>query len=204
MRRLLDIIFSTLGLVILSPFLLYLAIRIRLDTSGNIFYKQKRVGRQGKEFYLYKFRTMKPDADKIALLTQGANDARITPFGNYLRRNKLDELPQLVNVLLGHMSIVGPRPEVKKYVDLYDTEQREILKVRPGITDMASVVFYNESEILEAQSDPEEYYIHHILPEKIRLNRIFLTHPTVISYFRIIFLTLKKIAARRRTAINAV
>lgn len=194
MKRLLDILFSAVGLVILSPLILYISIRIKMDTSGNIFYKQKRVGKNGKEFFLYKFRTMRAGSDKVDLLTYG-NDSRITAFGQFLRRYKLDELPQLVNVMAGNMSLVGPRPEVKKYVDLYTPEQKKILSVRPGITDEASIRFYNENEILAAQSQPEQYYINHIMPEKIKLNQAFIENPTVANYFRIISSTIKKIAA---------
>lgn len=194
MKRLLDILFSAVGLVILSPLILYISIRIKMDTSGNIFYKQKRVGKNGEEFFLYKFRTMRAGSDKVDLLTYG-NDSRITAFGQFLRRYKLDELPQLVNVMAGNMSLVGPRPEVKKYVDLYTPEQKKILSVRPGITDEASIRFYNENEILAAQSQPEQYYINHIMPEKIKLNQAFIENPTVANYFRIISSTIKKIAA---------
>jgi lipopolysaccharide/colanic/teichoic acid biosynthesis glycosyltransferase len=195
MKRLLDIVFSIAGLVTLSPVFIYIAIRIKADTKGNIFYKQKRVGKNGVEFYLYKFRTMQADADKTGLLTYGTTDMRITGFGSFLRRNKLDELPQLVNVLKGDMSIVGPRPEVKKYVDLYTKEQKQVLNVRPGITDIASIRFINENEILAQQPDPEKYYIERIMPDKIRLNKVFIAQPTIYNYLRIIALTIKRIAA---------
>lgn len=194
MKRMLDIIFSIVGIVVLSPLILYISIRIKMDTNGNIFYKQKRVGKEGKEFFLFKFRTMSAGSDKVDLLTYGTTDARITGFGSFLRRYKLDELPQLINVLAGQMSIVGPRPEVKKYVDLYTPEQRQILNVKPGITDMASVSFFNENEILAQQAQPEQYYIEHIMPEKIMLNQVFITSPNMANYFRIIALTIKKIA----------
>lgn len=195
MKRFLDILFSITGILILSPLIIYISIRIKMDTTGNIFYKQKRVGKGGKEFYLYKFRTMRAESDKVNLLTYGGNDERITGFGSFLRRYKLDEMPQLANVLMGDMSIVGPRPEVKKYVDLYTPEQRMILNVKPGITDMASIRFINESDLLAQQSNPEQYYIEHIMPEKIKLNRIFITQPTVFNYVKIILLTLKKIVS---------
>lgn len=195
MKRLLDIIFSISGLVTLSPVFIYIAIRIKADTKGNVFYKQKRVGKNGVEFYLYKFRTMLADADKTGLLTYGNTDRRITGFGSFLRRNKLDELPQLVNVLIGDMSIVGPRPEVKKYVDLYTDEQKQVLNVRPGITDIASIRFINENDILARQPDPEKYYIERIMPDKIRLNKVFIAQPTIYNYLRIIALTIKRIAA---------
>ena len=195
MKRLLDINFSISGLVTLSPVFIYIAIRIKADTKGNVFYKQKRVGKNGVEFYLYKFRTMLADADKTGLLTYGNTDRRITGFGSFLRRNKLDELPQLVNVLIGDMSIVGPRPEVKKYVDLYTDEQKQVLNVRPGITDIASIRFINENDILARQPDPEKYYIERIMPDKIRLNKVFIAQPTIYNYLRIIALTIKRIAA---------
>lgn len=196
MKRLLDLVISILGIITLSPLLIYIAIRVKTDSKGNIFYKQKRVGVNGTEFYLYKFRTMCAGADKKGLLTYGGTDIRITKFGRWLRKYKLDELPQLLNVMLGQMSIVGPRPEVPKYVSLYSNEQREILKVRPGITDIASIKFISENDILATQQEPEQYYINHIMPEKIKLNTVFITDPTVGNYFRIIALTIKKIAAQ--------
>lgn len=192
MKRLLDIFFSFTGLLVLSPLLLFIAFRIKADSKGNIFYKQKRVGKNGREFYLLKFRTMKAGSDAKDLLTYGGNDARITKFGAFLREYKLDELPQLFNVLIGQMSIVGPRPEVKKYVDLYSEEQRRILAIKPGITDLASIQFIDENELLAEQSNPEQYYIEKIMPEKIRLNEVFISSPTVYNYFRIILLTIKK------------
>lgn len=193
MKRLLDIIFSLAGLILLSPFLLYIAIRVKLDSSGNIFYKQLRVGRHGKEFFLYKFRTMHTGSDKTDLLTYG-DDSRITPFGKFLRKYKLDELPQLFNVLKGEMSIVGPRPEVKRYAALYNDDQKRILSVKPGITDIASIHYIDEASLLAQQQEPEQYYINHVMPEKIRLNLDYINRPTVGNYFRIISLTIKKIA----------
>lgn len=196
MKRLLDVLFSLSGLVLLSPLILYIAIRIKMDTAGNVFYKQKRVGRHGREFFLYKFRTMRADSDKVNLLTYGGDDPRITPFGAFLRKYKLDELPQLFNVLIGDMSIVGPRPEVKRYVDLYTLAQRNILDVRPGITDIASIHFIDESNLLAAQPDPEKFYIEQVMPEKIKLNQAFISSPSLYNYLRIIALTIKKIATR--------
>lgn len=193
MTRLLDIIFALFGVIILSPFFILLSLWVKLDSKGPVLYKQKRIGRGGEEFSLLKFRSMHVDADKKGLLTVGGRDPRITRSGFILRKFKLDELPQLFNVLAGNMSLVGPRPEVKKYVDLYTDEQRKILSVRPGITDMASIEFSNENEILEQQVDPEQYYIDHIMPEKIRLNKQYIQAPTVGNYFRIILLTVKKI-----------
>ena len=193
MTRLLDIIFAMFGVIILSPFFILLSLWVKLDSKGPVLYKQKRIGRGGEEFSLLKFRSMHVDADKKGLLTVGGRDPRITRSGFILRKFKLDELPQLFNVLAGDMSLVGPRPEVKKYVDLYTEEQRKILSVRPGITDMASIEFSNENEILEQQADPEQYYIDHIMPEKISLNQQYIQAPTVGNYFRIILLTVKKI-----------
>lgn len=196
MKRLLDVLFSLSGLVLLSPLIIYSAIRVKMDTTGNVFYKQKRVGKHGREFYLYKFRTMHANSDKVDLLTYGGDDPRITPFGSFLRKYKLDELPQLFNVLRGDMSIVGPRPEVKRYTDLYTVDQRKILNVRPGITDIASITFIDENNLLAAQPDPEKYYIEQVMPEKIRLNQSFISSPTLFNYLRIIALTIKKIATR--------
>lgn len=193
MTRLLDIIFALFGVIILSPFFILLSLWVKLDSKGPVFYRQKRIGRGGSEFSLLKFRSMHVDADKKGLLTVGGRDPRITRSGYILRKFKLDELPQLFNVLGGDMSLVGPRPEVKKYVDLYNDEQRKVLTVRPGITDMASIEFSNENEILEKQANPEQYYIDHIMPEKIRLNQQYIQSPTVGNYFRIILLTVKKI-----------
>jgi len=189
MTRFFDIIFSFVGLIILSPVLLFICLWVKFTSRGPVFYKQKRVGLGGKEFLLYKFRSMYVNADKRGLLTVG-KDTRITSSGYYLRKYKLDELPQLFNVLTGDMSIVGPRPEVKKYVDLYTDEQKKILNVRPGITDLASIKYKNENDLLHTQSDPEQYYIAHIMPEKIRFNNIFIKSPTPANYFKIIFMTI--------------
>jgi len=190
MLRILDFVFSLLGLIILSPFFLFLAIWIKLDSKGSVFYIQKRVGRNNLEFGLYKFRSMKPDADKQGLLTVGGRDARITNSGYFIRKYKLDELPQLFNVLIGDMSLVGPRPEVRKYVNFYSTKQLEILNIRPGITDLASIKYKNENEILGKSVDPEKTYIQEIMPHKLELNREFIENPTIIKYFIIIFRTI--------------
>ncbi len=193
MSRLVDIILSLLFIVILFPIIIIIAIWIKLDSSGTILYRQARVGRFGKEFMLYKFRSMAVGSDKESLLTYGKNSNRITSSGKFLRKFKLDELPQLVNVIAGDMSIVGPRPEVRKYVDLYTDEQKSVLNVRPGITDYASIKYYNEAQILDQQSNPEEYYINTIMPEKIRLNQKYLQNPSLTNYFSIIVNTIKAI-----------
>lgn len=193
MIRLLDILFAMMALVVLSPVFFIIALCIKFNSKGPVFYKQVRIGKSSEEFRLLKFRSMHVNADRLGLLTVGGRDPRITSVGYFIRKYKLDELPQLWNVLVGEMSLVGPRPEVKKYVDLYTPEQRQILNVRPGITDMASIKFRNENEILDKQPDPERYYIEHVMPEKINLNYIFIKQPTVASYFRIIFLTIRNI-----------
>ena len=193
MTRLFDIIFSALGLIILSPLLLIIWLLIVLESRGGGFYTQERIGKDGVPFRLYKFRSMRPDSDKGSLITIGGHDSRITKTGFFIRKYKLDELPQLWNVLKGDMSLVGPRPEVRKYVDLYTPEQRVVLRVRPGITDYASLEYADENEILGKADDPERTYIEQIMPEKIRYNLKYINHPTVGEYFKIIFLTFKKI-----------
>jgi lipopolysaccharide/colanic/teichoic acid biosynthesis glycosyltransferase len=190
MIRFLDLIFSFFGLILLSPFFLVIIIWIVLDSQGPVFYRQLRVGKNGKDFKLLKFRSMYVNSDKKGLLTVGKSDSRITNSGKWIRQYKLDELPQLLNVLTGDMSLVGPRPEVRKYVDLYTEDQRKILKVKPGITDYASIKFRNENELLSKAADPEEYYISQIMPEKIRLNEKYINNRSVFQYFRIIFLTI--------------
>ena len=155
MKRIFDLLFSFLGLVILSPFLLVIAILIVIDSKGDIFYLQQRVGKDNKDFNIFKFRTMRPNSDKQGLLTVGAKDSRITKIGVFLRKYKIDELPQLINVLIGNMSFVGPRPEVRKYVDLYNSEQKKVLTVKPGITDYASIEYSKENELLAKSENPE-------------------------------------------------
>jgi lipopolysaccharide/colanic/teichoic acid biosynthesis glycosyltransferase len=193
LKRAFDIFCSLLGLIILAPLLTVIAICIALESQGGVFYKQLRVGRFGKEFYLYKFRTMYPDADKKGLLTVGGRDPRITRLGYYLRKFKLDELPQLLNVLNDSMSLVGPRPEVKKYVDLYTPEQREVLNVRPGITDYASLEYFSENELLAGSADPEKTYVEEIMPAKLELNKKYIEEAGLFTDLKIIFKTLVKV-----------
>lgn len=193
MIRLFDIMFSALGLIVLSPFLLIIWLLIVTGSKGGGFYTQERIGKDGVPFRLYKFRSMRPDSDKGSLITIGGHDARITRIGFFIRKYKLDELPQLWNVLKGDMSLVGPRPEVKKYVDMYTPEQRVVLTVRPGITDYASIEYVDENELLGQSEDPEKTYVEQIMPEKIRYNLKYINHHTLGEYFKIIFLTLKKI-----------
>jgi len=191
--RFFDILFSFFGLVVLSPILLITSILIILTSKGPVFYKQKRVGIYNVDFNVWKFRTMCIDADKSGLLTVGGRDERITTVGYYLRRFKLDELPQLFNVLYGSMSIVGPRPEVRKYVNFYNLEQKSVLNIKPGITDWASIIYKNENIILEKSVDPEYDYIHLILPDKIKYNLIFIRKRGLKQYFKIIFHTIWQI-----------
>jgi lipopolysaccharide/colanic/teichoic acid biosynthesis glycosyltransferase len=193
MVRFFDIFFSLLGLVVLFPFVLLISLAIVLDSRGGIFFRQLRVGKGGRDFRLMKFRTMKKDADKAGSLTVGKDDSRITRVGRFLRKRKLDEWPQLLNVLKGDMSLVGPRPEVRKYVGLYTPEQRQVLSVRPGITDYASLEYFHENEILAGSTDPERLYIEKIMPEKLELNRKFLENPGLRQYFSIIGKTLAKL-----------
>ena len=193
MIRFFDIIFSIMGLVILSPLFIVLYLLIRLESKGGGFYSQERIGKNGKPFKLYKFRSMRIGSDKKGLITIGEKDNRITKTGFILRKYKLDELPQLWNVFIGNMSLVGPRPEVKKYTDLYTDEQRQVLKVRPGITDWASIKYVDENKILGEAKDPDEAYVTLIMPNKIKLNMVYINHQTLGEYFKIIFTTFKEI-----------
>ena len=169
MKRLFDIIASGCGLIILSPLFLILAIWIKLDSKGPVFYRQERVGKNNKEFRIFKFRSMRIGSDKGSLVTLGNRDPRVTNSGFYIRKYKFDELPQLINVFIGEMSLVGPRPEVRHYVNYWSSEQMHVLDVRPGITDPASIKFRNENALMEKAKDPEDYYINVIMQEKIRL-----------------------------------
>ena len=195
MIRFFDIIFSALGLVVLAPVFAALCLKIKLGSKGGCFYIQERIGKDGKPFGLYKFRTMRIGADSEGLLTVGEHDQRITRIGYFLRKTKMDELPQLLNVLKGEMSLVGPRPEVRKYVELYTEEQRKVLSVRPGITDYASIEYVNENELLSQAENPERTYIEQVMPDKIKLNMRYLEHYNLIEYFKIIFLTFKSLVS---------
>jgi len=192
MKRIFDIVFSALGLLVLLPFFLLVALLIKFDSKGPVFYLQERIGKNGKPFKIFKFRTMVVDADKKGLLSLGKKDSRITRVGAFLRKTKFDELPQLINVLKGDMSFVGPRPEVKKYTDLYTPEQWEVLQVRPGITDYASLEYIDEEQLLGASDDPEKTYIEEIMPHKIRLNKDYLAHRSFFSDIKLIFMTVFK------------
>ncbi|MGB5989347.1 MAG: sugar transferase [Marinifilaceae bacterium] len=193
MIRFFDIILSLLGIALLSPIFIIVIIVICLDSKGGAFYGQVRVGKNNLDFKLFKFRSMRTGADKKGLITVGGRDPRITKVGYFIRKYKLDELPQLMNVILGDMSVVGPRPEVRKYVDLYSEEQMHVLSVRPGISDYASIEYMDENEILGKAKDPDKVYIEEIMPEKIRYNMKYINNKSLKEYLKIIFLTIYKI-----------
>lgn len=193
MKRLFDILFSLIVLTIGLPFALIIALLILADSKGLVLYKQSRVGRNNVDFQLYKFRTMCTGADKGSLITVGGDDARITKVGRFLRKYKIDEFPQFLNILKGEMSIVGPRPEVRKYVDMYTPEQMRVLSVRPGLTDYASIRYVNENELLATSPDPEKTYIEEIMPDKLKLNLKYIDEQSVGTDLRIILMTLKAI-----------
>jgi lipopolysaccharide/colanic/teichoic acid biosynthesis glycosyltransferase len=192
-KRIFDVFFSAIGIIILFPFFIVISLLIIITSGLPVFYLQERVGRGCKMFKLIKFRSMRKDADKRSLLTVGGRDPRITWIGYYLRKYKLDELPQLFNVFIGNMSLVGPRPEVKKYVDMYSKEQMQVLRVKPGITDYASLEYFNENELLAKSSDPEKTYIKEVMPAKLELNMKYIKEAGVWTDTRIIFRTIGKI-----------
>lgn len=197
MKRLFDIVMSGLGLLVLSPIFLIIAIWIKLDSKGPVFYRQVRVGRYNKDFRIFKFRSMRVGADKGSLVTIGGHDPRITRSGYFIRKFKLDELPQLINVFAGDMSLVGPRPEVRHYVDYWTPEQMHVLDVRPGITDPASIKFRNENELMEKAEDPEKYYIEVIMQEKIKLYLEYVEHHSFFGDIGLIFKTFWTIIKER-------
>ncbi|MCX6276895.1 MAG: sugar transferase [Bacteroidetes bacterium] len=193
MIRFLDFLFSFLGLLLLSPVFLLVYIMIRVDSCGEAFYFQTRVGKAGRDFRLMKFRTMRINSDQLGGLTIGARDSRITRSGFLLRKYKLDELPQLINVLKGDMSLVGPRPEIRKYTDLYNEDQKIVLSVKPGITDYASIEYIDENEILGQSTDPEKTYIEVIMPAKIEINKRYINNRNPKEYLKILVITFLKL-----------
>jgi lipopolysaccharide/colanic/teichoic acid biosynthesis glycosyltransferase len=195
-KRIFDVFFSLFGIIVILPLLIIIAVIILFDSKGGVFYKQVRVGRNNTPFNLLKFRSMKIGADKGSLLTIGDQDNRITRFGYFLRKYKLDELPQLFNILKGDMSFVGPRPEVSKYVALYDQVQLRILTVKPGLTDWASIDYINESQMLAKAQNPEAFYIEHIIPLKIAQNLRYIDHNNLWIDLKIILLTIKSILSK--------
>lgn len=189
MKRFLDILSSSFVLLLFLPLWLLIAIAIAVESRGGVFYKQIRVGRNNKDFNLYKFRTMRVGADKQGLLTVGERDNRITKVGYFLRKYKIDEFPQLLNVLKGDMSIVGPRPEVRKYVNMYTPEQLMVLTVRPGLTDYASIKYVHENDILAASATPEQTYINEVMPAKLQLNLQYIRNQSLAEDIKLIFKT---------------
>lgn len=194
-KRCFDIFASFIGLLLLLPVFIVISIIIVLDSKGGVFYRQVRVGKNNVDFKLYKFRSMATGSDKKGLLTVGGKDSRVTRSGYYIRKYKLDELPQLLNVLFGDMSLVGPRPEVRKYVEMYNAEQLKVLSVKPGITDYASIEYSNENELLAKSSEPEKTYIEEIMPAKLLLNQKYISEQGLLTDLRIIFKTIAKIAS---------
>ena len=195
-KRIFDVLMSFTGILMILPLLIFIAIMVVLDSKGGVIYSQNRVGRNKVNFKLFKFRTMKLGADKGSLLTIGNHDQRITKSGYWLRKYKLDELPQLFNIFLGDMSFVGPRPEVIKYVALYNMQQQRVLSVKPGLTDWASLAFIDENQLLVKAENPEMYYINHIIPLKINQNLRYIDHHNLWIDIKIILLTIKSILAK--------
>ena len=199
MIRVVDIIFSLIGIIVLFPVMVIIYILVIIESRGGGLFIQNRVGKNGIDFKLLKFRSMRIGSEKKGLITVGKNDSRLTKWGSFIRRFKLDELPQLFNVLKGDMSLVGPRPEVRKYVELYSPQQRLILRVRPGITDYASIEYVDENITLGSATDPEKVYIEKIMPNKIRLNMKYIQNRSMKAYFNIIFLTIWHIIKERKS-----
>ncbi|MGN0144108.1 MAG: sugar transferase [Clostridium sp.] len=191
-KRIFDIICSGLGLIVLSPFLIFIAIRIKMESDGPVLFKQIRVGEKGREFKILKFRTMVVDAEKLGRQITVGNDSRITKVGGFLRKYKIDELPQLINVFKGDMSLVGPRPEVPRYVNMYTQEQRKVLNVKPGITDLASIRYRDENELLGKAENPDEFYINTIMPDKLALNMEYINKSNIFLDVYIILKTILK------------
>lgn len=196
MKRLFDILVSLIILSVFLPFGILISLAIILESKGGAFYRQERIGKNGVPFRLWKFRTMRVNADKLGKLTVGMRDPRITRVGYFIRKSKLDEFPQFLNVLTGEMSIVGPRPEVQEYVSLYTEEQRKILSVKPGITDYASLEYFKENELLGKSENPRETYIHEIMPAKIELNKKYIANPTLGQDIKIMWQTFLKIVSK--------
>ncbi len=191
-KRIFDVLSSLVVLIVFSPLLIFIAVWIVSDSRGGVFYKQIRVGKNQREFKLLKFRSMRPNADKSGQLTIG-NDNRVTKVGRFIRKYKLDELPQLFNIILGDMSVVGPRPEVPKYVKLYSKEQLEVLSVLPGLTDYASIEYLDEQKVLGKAKDPEKAYVQNVMPKKLALNLKYIQDRSLRLDFKLIFRTIGKI-----------
>ena len=204
MKRLFDVVCSFFGLLVLSPLFVFLSLWVGLGSKGGVFYKQKRVGRFNKDFTLYKFRSMRVGADKKGLLTIGGKDSRVTKAGFFIRKYKLDELPQLLNVLKGDMSFVGPRPEVRKYVDMYTERQLKVLDVRPGITDLASIKYRNENDLLATADNPEQYYIDFVMQDKLALNLQYIETRSFFGDIKLIFRTILMSSSVKYSLSNSI
>ena len=196
MKRIFDIVASGFGLLVMSPVFLILAIWIKLDSKGPVFYRQVRVGRKNRDFRIFKFRSMRVGADKMGLITVGGHDPRVTRSGYFIRKYKLDEFPQLINVFIGVMSLVGPRPEVRKYVDLYTSEQMQVLDVRPGVTSLASIRYRNENELLEKVEDSDQYYINVVMQDKLAIDLEYIRNVSFGYDIRLVFQTFWEIIRR--------
>ena len=196
MKRIFDIVASGFGLLVMSPVFLILAIWIKLDSKGPVFYRQVRVGRKNRDFRIFKFRSMRVGADKMGLITVGGHDPRVTRSGYFIRKYKLDEFPQLINVFIGDMSLVGPRPEVRKYVDLYTSEQMQVLDVRPGVTSLASIRYRNENELLEKVEDSDQYYINVVMQDKLAIDLEYIRNVSFGYDIRLVFHTFWEIIRR--------
>ena len=196
MKRIFDIVASGFGLLVMSPVFLILAIWIKLDSKGPVFYRQVRVGRKNRDFRIFKFRSMRAGADKMGLITVGGHDPRVTRSGYFIRKYKLDEFPQLINVFIGDMSLVGPRPEVRKYVDLYTSEQMQVLDVRPGVTSLASIRYRNENELLEKVEDSDQYYINVVMQDKLAIDLEYIRNVSFGYDIRLVFQTFWEIIRR--------
>ncbi len=193
LKRTFDIVASGLGLLALAPLFAVVALWIKCDSQGSVFYRQVRVGRGNRDFRLFKFRSMRPDSDRLGLITVGGRDPRVTRSGYYIRKYKLDELPQLINVFKGDMSLVGPRPEVRKYVDMYTPEQMRVLDVRPGITSLASIRYRNENDILAASDNPDRTYVEKVMPDKLAIDLEYVPKANLWTDIRLIFATFHEI-----------
>ncbi len=196
MKRAFDILMSGLGLIALGPLFVILAVWIKADSEGPVFYRQTRVGLKNRDFRIFKFRTMRRGADRQGLITVGGRDPRVTRSGYYIRRYKLDELPQLINVFIGDMSLVGPRPEVRKYVDMYTAEQMRVLDVRPGITSLASIRYRDENELLAASENPDDTYINKVMPDKLAIDLEYVRDAGLLSDIRLILKTFAAVIGR--------
>lgn len=195
-KRVFDVVFSIIGLLLLLPFLIIIAILIKIDSKGSILFIQGRVGKNNKDFNIFKFRTMRVQSQTKGLLTLGNNDARITKIGYFLRRYKIDEFPQLINILKGDMSFVGPRPELRYYVNFYSKDDLKIFEVRPGITGLASLKYRNEVELLKAADNPEDFFINTIIPDKLKFNKEYIKKRNFFFDLKLIFITIIKVITK--------